>query len=113
MQPVEINLRTKRYKIILDTNAAFAFQERAKKGLFEIFRNDVPEFPDLVILVWAMARTHCPHLTFEKLKGEVELSDYKYLVDIITPFMAAANFGLQSAAEGEAPAENSVPLATS
>ena len=76
MQAVEIALRTKRYKIILDTAAVLAFEERAKKGLFEVFRNDAPSFTDLLTLVWAMTRTHHSYLTFEKLRGEVELSDY-------------------------------------
>jgi len=109
MQPVEISLRTKRYEVILDTAAVLAFEERAKKGLFEVFRNDMPSFTDILTLVWAMARTHHAYLTFEKLRGEVEISDYQYLMQSVTPFFSAENFGMKTAAADAAP-ENAPPL---
>jgi hypothetical protein len=113
MQAIEINLRTKKYTVILDTAAVLAFEERAKKGLFEVFRSDAPSFTDILNLVWAMTRTHHHYLTFEKLRGEVELSDYQYLMESVSQFIKLENFGMKKAEEGEAPAGDAPPLAGS
>ena len=109
MQPVEIKLRSKKYTVVLDAAAVLAFEERAKKGLFEVFRNDAPTFTDILTLTWAMTRTHHNYLAFEKLRGEVELSDYQYLMNAVTPFFSAENFGMKTSTD-PAPAGDAPPL---
>jgi len=115
MQGTEITLAgSKRYTIVLDAAALFAYKEKAGKGIFQM--ESPPDFTEIVTLVWAMTRAHHPYLAFEKLKSEVQPSDYMMLVHAVEPYLKAEYFGMKLPGEGDAAqphAGDAPPLAAS
>ena len=130
-EPIELALGTKRYKIVFDKAAIYAFEEAnlkrldRERGIFQ-FMNEIsrmieeqatgsamgqafgPSFTEITLALWAAARTHHPNLPLEKLRGELEPGHYiRYISLLIMAFAAA----LPEQNAEEAPAEGSAPLA--
>ena len=132
-QPIELALGSKRYKLIFDKAAIYAFEDENLKrlgherGIFQFIADtgkmlaDVtgrtptaecrgPSFTEVALALWAAARTHQPRLVFDKLRGELEPGDYmRYIELLILAFNAA--MPERPASEEEAPAaEDAIPL---
>ena len=130
--PIELALGTKRYKILFDKAAIYAFEEEnlkrlgRERGFFQMVA-DVgrvveraagksidgeargPSFTEVALALWAATRTHHPNLPLEKLRGELEVVDYGRYINLILEALVAA-LPEQLAGEEPAVAEPGVPF---
>ena len=130
--PIEFTLGTRRYKIVFDKAAIFAFEEEnlkrlgRERGFFQMVA-DVgrvvqgaagksidgeargPSFTEVALALWAATRTHHPNLPLEKLRGELEVVEYGRYINLILEALVAA-LPEQPAGDEPAAAEDSHPL---